>query len=105
MTTATTVDIGTLIYSDPAMHSGTPCLKGTGMTVRNIAILYRMGQSAEEIHAEYPEVDKALIFAALAYYLANQSQVEADIAAEDEAYERLVQQYPNGWGPTDRPVR
>ncbi len=66
MATKTPVNIGNLIYSRPDMHSGRPCLAGTGMTVHAVAVRHMEGMSAEEIPEEYPHRDLARIHAALA---------------------------------------
>ncbi len=97
MTTSTPVDIGTLIYSDPELHSGRPCLAGTGMTVHAVADLYNQGMSAEQIQAEFPDLDLTLFYAAITYYLANRARIDADFAADQALYDELAARYPNGW--------
>ena len=81
-----TVDIGTLITKNPEMHSGRPCLAGTGMTVLAIADLYEQGMSAERILSEcFPHLDLARIFAAITYWLANREEVEGYFREDAEA--------------------
>lgn len=81
-----TVDIGTLITKDPALHSGRPCLAGTGMTVLAIADLYEQGMSAERILTEcFPHLDLARIFAAITYYLVNKEEIDGYFAEDAEA--------------------
>ena len=87
------VDIGTLIYSDPAFRGGRPCIAGTGMSVHAIASRYTAGQSAEDIAADIPDIPVSHIHAALAYYLANREQVDAELAAEAAEHDRLYEQW------------
>ncbi len=97
MTTSTPVDIGTLIYSRPDLHSGKPCLAGTGMTVHAVAARYNRGMSAEQIQDSIPDLDLSLFYAAITYYLANRARIDADFAADAALYDELAARYPNGW--------
>ncbi|MEO6861584.1 MAG: DUF433 domain-containing protein [Microcoleus sp.] len=91
MTTA--VDIGTLIVSTPGTCGGRPRIAGTRMSVQSIAIDYKTGMTPEKIAEEFPHLTLAQIYAGLAYYYANQDQIDADIAAENVEWERLEAEY------------
>ena len=68
---------------EPIEHrNGRLCIAGTGTTVHCIAVWYKMGWSAEEISRRYAHLPIANVYAALAYYHANRSEIEADIAAD-----------------------
>lgn len=74
---ATAVDIGTLITKKPELHSGRPCIAGTGTTVQAIVALYQQGYSAEEIKREhYPHLPWPGILAALTYWAANPDEIQ-----------------------------
>ncbi len=88
MATATSVDIGSLIYRRPEIHDGRPSITGTAISVQNIALLHREGLSAEEIARERP-LPLHLVYAALAYYYANKDEIEASIQEDIEDYDRL----------------
>lgn len=104
MATNASTDIGRLIHSRPDLHSGRPCLAGTGMTVHAIAARHMQGMSAEDILDQIPDLDLARIHAALAYYHANKARIDADLEADRRLGEKLAAKYPNGWTPeTDRP--
>jgi uncharacterized protein (DUF433 family) len=81
------VEIGTLIARDPAVRGGRPTIAGTGISVRVIAIDGNSGLTPEEIAADRPALSLAQVFAALAYYHANKTEIDADIDAEARAYE------------------
>src|SRR5271166_4188457 len=87
------VEIGNLITRTAGLKGGTPHIAGTGVTVRTVALCYKLGMSAEEIAAEYPHLQLAQVYAALAYYHANRPEVEADIAAEEADSERIEQEH------------
>jgi uncharacterized protein (DUF433 family) len=86
----TSVDIGTLIASSPDKLDGRPHIAGTGITVRRIVGWYKLGYEAEEILKEIDHLNIAQVYAALAYYHANQQSVEDDIA-EEEAESRRIE--------------
>jgi uncharacterized protein (DUF433 family) len=93
MTTAAVIDIGTMITSKLGIHGGRPIIAGTGVTVQRIAVWHNLGYSPEEIARKIEHLTLAQIHAALAYYYANREAIDADIAAEDEAYERLMRNH------------
>lgn len=86
-------DIGSLIVRTPRVLGGRPRIDGTRIAVRTIAILYKQGFSPEEIADQYPQLSLAQVYAALTYYHATQAEIEADIAAEQEAYDRLAREH------------
>jgi uncharacterized protein (DUF433 family) len=55
--------------------------------VRTIAIDSNRGLLPEEIAAERQHLSLAQIHAGLAFYFLNKREIDADIAAEDQAYE------------------
>ena len=85
-----TVNIGHLINSDPYIHGGVPLIAGTGVTVRRIAIWHNLGYSIEEIAREIGFLSIAQVYAALTYYYANTEDIDADIAADEAEYDRLL---------------
>ena len=86
-------DIGTLIYRRPGLHGGRPCIAGTGVTVRRIAVLHNMGEIPEEIARNFGHLSLAKVHAALAYYYSNKAEIDADLDAEDREYDELARQY------------
>jgi uncharacterized protein (DUF433 family) len=76
--------INTLLVSSANICGGRLRIDGTRITVNQIAVLYKQGHNAEEIADQYPHLTMAQIYAALAYYHANQEEIEADLAAEEK---------------------
>jgi uncharacterized protein (DUF433 family) len=89
---ATVTDIGSLINRRPGLHGGRPCVAGTGVTVRRIAVLHNMGETPEEIAANYGHLSLAQVHAALTYYYANKAELDADLEAEEREYDELAKQ-------------
>jgi uncharacterized protein (DUF433 family) len=83
----TTTDIGRLIVRDPKIRGGRPILAGTGVTVRRIAVWYKLGLTPEEIADNFGHLSLSQVYAGLAYYHANRKEIEADLAAEEELAE------------------
>jgi uncharacterized protein (DUF433 family) len=84
------IDIGTLLIRSPDEFGGRPYVAGTGITVRRIVGWYKLGYEAEEILKEIDHLNLAQVYAALAYFHANQQAVEDDIA-EEEAENRRIE--------------
>src|SRR6202043_300085 len=83
-------EIGPLITRDPALRGGRPIVAGTGVSVRTIAVENNRGLSPEGIAPDRPPLSLAQIYAALAFYHANKQEIDADVAAEERAYEEGV---------------
>jgi uncharacterized protein (DUF433 family) len=60
---------------------GRPILKGTRLSVRHIAQLYKTGDTVEEIVQAHPHLKIAAVYDAISYYLDHQQEIEAEIAA------------------------
>jgi uncharacterized protein (DUF433 family) len=89
----TLTDISTLIVQTPEVCGGRPRIAGHRITVQNIAINFNAGMKPEDILSEKPYLTLAEVYAALAYYYANQSVIDAAIAAEDAEFDRLEAEY------------
>lgn len=86
-------EIGCLLASDPDIKGGRPHIAGTRITVHRIATWYKQGYTPEQIADEYEHLTLAQVYAALAYYHANQTQIEGELAADDAEVERLEQDH------------
>ena len=82
-----------MLTSSPDVCGGRVRLDGTRITVNQLATLYKQGYSGEEIADQYPHLNLAQVYAALAYYHANRAEVEADIEREEAEYDSLANQY------------
>ena len=87
----TVIDIGSLIVRSDDIRQGRPRIAGTGVTVRRIVGWYKLGLAPEEIADQVGHITLAQVHAALAYYHANQGEIEADIAAEEAEAKQLMQ--------------
>lgn len=91
MSTATEIDIGTLIVRTPGVNGGRPCLKGTGTSVHQMAIMHGIwGLSAEQILQQYGHLDLTRIYAALTHYYANKARIDWEIKEESQEYDAAV---------------
>jgi len=87
---ATITDIATLIIRSPETCGNRPRIAGTRISVQQIATLHKQGLSTVDIIAEYEFLNLAQVYSALAYYYANQAEIEAYLAEEAAEYDRLV---------------
>ncbi len=55
------------VTTDPAIHHGEPCIKGTRIPVRIILGSLADGMSQDDVRDQYPQLDPDDIVAALAY--------------------------------------
>ena len=87
-----TVSIENLL--EPKAHrKGRLCVAGTGTTVHRIAVWYKTGWSAEEISRRYAHLPIAGVYAAIAFYHANQAEIEAEIAADQTEESRIESEW------------
>lgn len=73
------------IERDPARCGGQPVVGGTRIRVGIVLGCYRQGMSVEEIIQQYPSLKPADVHDALAYAHDHLEEIEADLAADDEA--------------------
>ncbi|MCT7951842.1 DUF433 domain-containing protein [Ancylothrix sp. C2] len=92
----TAIDIGTLIVCTPGTCGGRPRIEGTRVSVQAIAVLYKEGMTPEEIAQEFDFLSLGQVYAALAYYHANQELIENLLAEEKAEYQRLEAEYKAG---------
>jgi uncharacterized protein (DUF433 family) len=85
----TTVNIGTLIVSTPDVCEGRPRITGKRFSVEQIITLTKEGLSPQQILREYDFLTLAEVHAALAYYYANQEQIEQYLADKIAEYQQL----------------
>lgn len=78
-----------------AERKGRLCVAGTLTTVHRIAVWYKMGLSPEEISRKWQHLPIAAVYAALAYYHANQAEMETEITADQAEEERIEAEYLN----------
>jgi uncharacterized protein (DUF433 family) len=93
MTTATAVEIGSLIEVDPEIRGGRPCLAGTGVSVHRVVGWYKLGLTPEEIAERIGHLTLAQVHAALTHYHANQRQIDEEIAIDDAEAEALEREH------------
>lgn len=83
------------IVRTPGVCGGKPRIDGHRITVQNIAIWHdRLGLSADEIASEY-DLELADIYAALAYYFAHRSEVDATIEQGEAFVQEMRQKTPS----------
>ena len=90
---ATLTDIGALITQSPGVCGGRARIAGTGVSVRRIVGWAKLGETPEETVRQIPQLTLAQVHAALAYYHANQAEMDAEIAAEDAQFDRLESEH------------
>ena len=59
---------------------GRPTIKGTRISVRHIAQLYKAGDTVEEILQAHSHLNVAAVYDAISYYLDHQQEIEKEIA-------------------------
>jgi len=90
---ATVTGIGTLISRRSEIRGGRPCIAGTSVSVRRIAQWHNMGLIPEEIVRKFGRLSLAQVHAALAYYHANQAEIEMDLETEARETKALEEQH------------
>ncbi len=74
----------------------------TRVTLSSIVRCYQRGDSPESIHEGFPSVSLADVYATITYYLRHQEEVDAYLADEDAAAERLRRQIEADYPPAFR---
>ncbi len=84
------------IVITPGTCGGKPRIAGHRIKVAHVAVWHeRMGMSPAQIVAEYPQLTLGKVHAALAYYYDHKAELDADIAAGEEAARQLEASQPS----------
>ena len=75
-----------------ADENGTLRVGGLGVSLDSIAIAYRDGYSAETIQQLYPLLTLEEVYGGIAFYLANQKDVEEYLSHQDSRWDDLRRQ-------------
>lgn len=84
--------IVTPVAVDVPLHTdehGRMLVGNTRVTLDSLIGFYRQGETAEDLHEGFPTVPLAHIYAVIAYYLANEAEVDAYLKAREEIAERV----------------
>ena len=73
-----------LIYRDPAVRGGRPCIVGTRLRVMDIVLELRHGERETARIADIYAIPISHVHAAVAYYDEHKGEIDADIQADDE---------------------
>jgi len=73
------------VEMDATRCGGQPVVTGTRIRVATILACYRQGMGVEEIVQQYPGLRAADVHDALAYAYDHLDEIEAGLAADDEA--------------------
>jgi uncharacterized protein (DUF433 family) len=75
------------IVKEPGYCGGKAAIDATRVRVNNVAWLAKQGLTPQQVLEHYPDLTLAQVHAALAYYYDNAGEIEAELAAEEQAAE------------------
>ena len=94
-----TIESIDLIYRNPKVRSGRPCVVGTGLRVIDIVMAMQFGdRSPKQMAGDY-DISLAQVHAALAYYYDNQAEIDDDIREDIRIGLELAKE---GWGRPEK---
>ena len=64
---------------------------GTRISLDSVVYGFQEGQPPESIIRSYPSLDLEQVYGAIAFYLANRSDIDAYLAAEEAAFDAMPQ--------------
>lgn len=73
-----TIESINLIYRDPNVRGGRPCIVGTSLRVTDIIMQQKYGDGAPEVIAERFDIGMDQVFAALTYYHQHKEEIDTD---------------------------
>jgi len=84
--------LDTTLVRTPGICGGRLRIDGTRMTVNQIVTLYKQGLTAPQIIDRYPQRTLGEVYTVLAWYHANESEFDKELAEEAVVEERLAQE-------------
>ena len=86
-----TIESINLIYRDPKVRGGRPCIVGTGLRVTDIVMQQKHGEGDPEQIAARFDISLGQVYAALAYYHEHKSEIDVDIR-DWERFDRKLEE-------------
>lgn len=76
----------------PGVQGGEPVIAGTRTPVRSVVVYWHQLYPGDlaAVRRALPHLTETQIYAALAYYDAHRDEIDADIAAQADAFRRLA---------------
>ena len=90
-----------LIYRDPDVRGGRPCIVGTDLRVLDIVISKIFAERTPDELAQDYNLSMAEVHAALAYYYCNKDEIDSDIRDDFKRSDELARQ---GLNRIEKPV-
>jgi uncharacterized protein (DUF433 family) len=84
------------IVKEAGYCGGKASIQDTRIRVNNVIWLHKRGYTPEQILIEYPDLNLAQAYAAIAYYYDHVDEIEAELAEDDgweEEHERRKAEY------------
>src|SRR4051794_12233005 len=69
------------VVRQPGVCGGDPLIRGTRITVRHVAVLWKEGDTVNDILQSYPHLRPSWVHDAISYYLDHQEEIDQDIEA------------------------
>lgn len=96
-----TIESINLIYRDPDVRGGRPCIVGTDLRVLDIVISKIFSERTPDELAQDYALSMAEVHGALAYYYCNKDEIDSDIRDDFKRSEELARK---GFSGIERPV-
>jgi uncharacterized protein (DUF433 family) len=80
------------IVKEPDYCGGKAAIDSTGVRVMNVVFLHKRGVTEAGILEAYPDLSRAQVYAALAYYYDHPDEIEAELQADETAADRYEQE-------------
>jgi len=91
--------IASHIEITPGTCGGKPRIAGHRIRVQDIVIWHeRMGDSADEIVNQFPQLTLADVYAALAYYHDHREEIDGDMQDDEKVLEEMRSRHPSKLG-------
>lgn len=94
-----TIESIELIYRNPKIRGGRPCIVGTGLRVIDIVMAMQFGERTPDQMARDYDISLAQVHAALAYYYENKAEIDDDIREDIRIGLQLAKE---GWGKPEK---
>ena len=84
-----TIESIDLIYRDPKVRRGRPCIVGMGLRVMDIVMEQRWGEREPAKIATLYQISMGQVYAALAYYHEHKEEIDAHIQEDGDFIKRV----------------